>query len=361
MVNFTASRSARRGALTLARAGARGHRGSLLAGVAFSVSAVLACSVYEDPHSGAAAPVAVGGSASAGSGAAAGSDTAGGSAGKSSPSNGGSGASDDGGSGGVAGTGGSDESKGGAGVAGSVGDGAASGGGAGTAGTSASGGTAGGSVGGGGQAGQPSGAVALIDDMEDDDAQITQRDGRDGFWYVGNDGTVGGTQEPVATAFTMSDLTSGERTGSSYAARMKVSGYSGWGSVIGFNLIEILGAVKPYDASSYCGLSFWAKAAATTALRVRLPDGDTHPAGNVCVDGGATNGCYDHFGKNATFTATWTKFDVLFSELDQAGAGYHPADKKLKPSQLFAIEWAVPGANKAYEIWIDDVSFLPCQ
>lgn len=359
MLNFTASRRARRRALTLARAAGRVRRGSLLAGTAFSVSVALACSVYEDPHSGAAAPVEVAGSSSAGSGAAAGSDAAGGSAGTSSPNTGGSGASDDGGSGGIAGTGGSGESNGVAGAGGTTG-GAGSGGGAGAAGGSAAGGTAGGSAG-GGQAGQLNGAVALIDDMEDDNAQITERDGRDGFWYVGNDGTAGGTQEPVATAFTMSDLTSAERAGSSYAARMKVSGYSGWGSVIGFNLIEILGAVKPYDASSYCGLSFWAKAAATTALRVRLPDGDTHPAGNVCVDGGASNGCYDHFGKNATFTASWTKFDVLFSELDQAGTGYHPADKKLKPSQLFAIEWALPGANKAYEIWIDDVSFLPCQ
>jgi hypothetical protein len=355
MVNSTVSRSARRGALTLIRACSRG---SIFTSSVFVLIAGLACSVYEDPHGGAAAPVEVGGSASAGSGAAAGSDASGGSAGKSTPDNGGSGASDDGGS---SGSGGSAEPKGGAGTdGGGAGGGAGSGGAAGTAG-SANGGTAGGSVGGGGQAGQVNGAVALIDDMEDDNAQITQSDGRDGYWYVGNDGTVGGTQEPVATAFAMSDLSSGERAGSGFAARMKVSGYSGWGSVIGFNLIEILGAVKPYDASSYCGVRFWAKAAATTALRVRFPDGDTHPAGNVCVDGGATNGCYDHFGKNATFTTTWTKFDVLFSELDQAGTGYHPADKKLKPSQLFAIEWALPGANKAYEIWVDDVSFVPCQ
>ncbi len=299
----------------------------------------------------------MGGSASAGSGAAAGSEASGGSAGKSNPDNGGSGARDDGGS---SGSGGSAEPKGGAGTDGGGAGGGGAGGAAGTAGT-ANGGTAGGSAGGGGQAGQENGVVTLIDDMEDDNAQITQTDGRDGYWYVGNDGTVGGTQEPVATAFAMSALTSGERTGSGFAARMKVAGYSGWGSVIGFNLIEILGAVKPYDASSYCGVRYWAKAAATTALRVRFPDGDTHPAGNVCVDGGASNGCYDHFGKNATFTTTWTKFDVLFSELDQAGTGYHPADKKLKPSQLFAIEWALPGANKAYEIWVDDVSFLPCQ
>lgn len=41
----------------------------------------------------------------------------------------------------------------------------------------------------------------VIDDMEDNDAQITPWPGRNGFWYVGHDGTVGGVQEPPEGVF----------------------------------------------------------------------------------------------------------------------------------------------------------------
>lgn len=351
MSNFTAARSGAAAALTLQQARAWGP---------LICSCALACSVYADPHAG-EAPVGVGGSE--GSGGSAGESISGGSAGTSSGSSaalgGGGTGGGSGGSGASAGSGAAaGGSAGGAGTAGAAGAAGAA------AGTSSAGGAAGSAAGGGGgEAGQLGGGdVTVIDDMEDNDAQVTLSGGRDGFWYVGNDGTLGGTQEPAASAFEMAGLASGDRDGSGYAAHMKVSGYSGWGSVIGFNLIELLGSVKAYDAANYCGVRFWAKAAATTALRVRLPDGDTHPAGGVCVDGGAAGtACYDHFGKNATFGTSWSKFDVRFTELDQAGTGYHPADKKLKPGQLYAIEWALPGANKAYELWIDDVSFLACE
>jgi hypothetical protein len=352
MANFNAGRSAAKAVLTLPRALAQRPFCWALA------ASALACSVYEDPHSG-SEPVAVGGTAGVGSSSSGGDDASGGSAGSASSTAGSGGSAGSSGNGGNAGTGAEpgtagDSGSGTGSVSGSGGSSAGSSGNS-TSGAGGSGGSAG--VGGTG----PVGSVTVIDDMEDNDAQVTMEGGRDGFWYVGNDGTVGGAQEPPASAFAMNELTAGDRQGSSYSAHMKVSGFAGWGSVIGFNFVELLGAVKPYDASSYCGVRFWGKAAAATSLRVRLPDGDTHPAGGVCVDPGAAGtSCYDHFGKSVTLTAAWTQFDVRFSEVDQAGTGYHPADKKLKPSQLYALEWALPGANKAYEIWIDDVSFVPC-
>jgi hypothetical protein len=199
-----------------------------------------------------------------------------------------------------------------------------------------------------------------IDDMEDGDAQVELAGGRNGYWYVGSDGTVGATTDPMG-AFAMSGLTKGDHGDSMWAAHLKAVNFTGWGSVMGFNVVEQAGTVKAYDASAYCGIQFWAKAAATTTVRFRLPDGDTHQSGGVCT-GTGNQACYDHFGAFAQLTTTWKAFPVKFSELTQLGTGYHPADGKLKADKLYAVEWALPGgAAKTYEIWIDDVEFIKCK
>jgi hypothetical protein len=221
-----------------------------------------------------------------------------------------------------------------------------------------------GSSGSGGSAGTaPVGDPDAIDDMEDNDAQIVTVPGRNGYWYVGNDGTAAGKQEPTVGIFKMTELAADARPGSLYSARMKASGFTGWGTVLGFNFFEQLGKVKAFDASDYCGVTYWGKAAAATNLRFRITSGDTHPEGMVCTDGGAAGeACYDHFGANASFTTAWQEFTVMFAAVDQVGTGYHPEDGKLKADQLFGLEWALPGAaGKAYEIWVDDVAFLKCQ
>ncbi len=234
--------------------------------------------------------------------------------------------------------------------------GAGGGAGSSTAGTASAGSSA------GGAGGMPaSGDAEAVDNMEDGDQQILVAPGRNGYWYVGNDGTVGGTQEPPVSAFEMAELTAGERPNSSFSAHTKVDGFKSWGSVIGLNFMEQLGMVKPYDASAFCGVRYWAKAAAATTLRFRIPDGDTHPVGGVCVDGGpAGQACYDHFSTSAAFTTEWQEFSVMFADLQQIGTGYHPADMKLKADKLYGLEWALPGSGKAHEIWVDDVELLKC-
>jgi len=201
-----------------------------------------------------------------------------------------------------------------------------------------------------------------IDDMEDGDSEILLTGPRNGYWYVGGDLTVGATLTPPPSKFAMSALGAGER--SEYAAHVKAVGYDDWGSVMGFNFIELLTKVNPYDASAYCGVEFWGKAAAATTVRFRVPDIDTHQSGGVCKDPGTTgvNGtaCYDHFGKSLSFTAAWQPFSVKFADLVQTGSGYHPPDDKLKADKLMAVEWALPGTGKTYEIWIDDVQFSTC-
>lgn len=301
---------------------------------------VLACSVYDDALLGSSAPA--GGSSSGGAGMPPG--------GTSSQSGG----SDAGGGTKGGQTGSAGETNGAsAGSAGASSSGSDAGGAAGAAGNTTAGADAG---------GQATRNGSVVDDMEDTDAQITVHDGRNGFWYVGNDETAGGMQTPASSMFEMFELSRGERGDSTYSVHMKVSGFTGWGSVIGFNVVEQQAAVKAYDASQFCALEFWGRAAAATSLRLRLPDGDTHPSGMVCqLTGAADTLCYDHFSAAVALTTGWKSFRVAFASLEQIGTGYHPADKKFKADQLYAVEWALPGASgKAFEIWIDDVAFIEC-
>jgi hypothetical protein len=300
-----------------------------------------ACSVYDDSLLGNSAAPLGGTAAGAGAGA----------------SIGGSGAA----AGDAAGaTGGSAAGSTGAAGAGKAGDNSDQGGSGGTA----AGGSAGTSAAGSstaGTAGEPnSGPTESIDDMEDGDPEIELSGPRNGYWYVGGDLTPNATTDPLSTKFLMTKLAEGER--SAYVAHLKAVGFKDWGSVMGFNFIELLTKVKPYDGSAYCGIGFYGKAAAATTVRFRVPDIDTHQNGGVCVDGG-TNGtaCYDHFGASLPFTAAWKPFSLKFTDLAQVGTGYHPADGKLKTDKLFAVEWALPGTGNTYEIWIDDVHFIKCE
>lgn len=210
-----------------------------------------------------------------------------------------------------------------------------------------------------GIAGEASDHTELIDDMEDGDAEIEIVDRRNGYWYVGGDLTAGARLEPPAGKFEMTEL-SAER--STTVAHVKAAGFEDWGSVIGFNFVELLRKVQPYDASAFCGIEFWGRAAAATTVRFRVPDIDTHQSGMVCMDPGTTGtACYDHFGTALSFAAAWQQYSVPFSELMQDGSGYHPADGQLKRDQLMAVEWALPGGtSKTFELWIDDVAFTQC-
>jgi hypothetical protein len=226
--------------------------------------------------------------------------------------------------------------------------------------TGGSGGTAGTNPGGSGGSGGSlaNGPTELIDGMEDGDPQIEPGGPRNGYWYVGHDLTAG-TTDPPSDKFMMTELAASDR--SMYAAHVKAASFTDWGSVMGFNFVELLADVKPYDGSAYCGIQFWAKAAAATTVRFRLPDIDTHQSGGVCKDPGTTGtACYDHFGASAGFTTAWKSFSFQFANLTQTGSGYHPPDGRLKTDKLFAVEWALPGLGKTYEIWIDDVEFIKC-
>ena len=194
-------------------------------------------------------------------------------------------------------------------------------------------------------------APGLIDDMEDKDGAILTTEGRQGFWYTYSDGTS--TMTPVPnTTFTMGAITP-PREASTSAAHMVGMGFTKYGAGMGFDL-NAMGTMKSgFDASTYSGVSFYARIGkgASAALRVNISDKDTAPEGGVC----AADKCNDHFGTDITLTEDWKQYTVKFADLKQVG--YGQAFPKFLTNALYGMAFAV-GTKVSFDVWIDDLRFV---
>lgn len=197
----------------------------------------------------------------------------------------------------------------------------------------------------------------LIDDMEDNDSFILAREGRQGVWFVVNDGTPGAIQTP-GSPFVMSAIPLG-RGGSLYAARTSGHGFASWRPLMGFWFYQpSTGPKQLYDVSGYRGITFFAKIAASDAasvspsVRVVLPDRATDPDGMVCTGGG----CSDHFGANIVLTPEWASYTLLFATMTQEGWGTQSA--RFEAENAYGVEFEFP-VQATFDCWIDDITFVP--
>jgi endoglucanase len=202
-------------------------------------------------------------------------------------------------------------------------------------------------------------SASLIDDAEDGDAQILQREGRAGFWYTAID-RQGSSIWPGSTAhehqFEMSRGGSGRsRWGVRITGRLASSDDPGtWvGAIVGFNLPKERG---PYDATSYDGVSFWARAdAGDIRLRVKIPDGNSAPDHGVCTE------CYNDFGHTVTVTSEFREYHLRFSDLRQEVGWGDPRPPRVDPSSIYGILFATVGQGRPFDVTLDDVAFLTCE
>lgn len=198
------------------------------------------------------------------------------------------------------------------------------------------------------------GPDALIDDGEDQNNQVIVQKGRSGYWYTYVDAT-GSTIQPTAGSqggtFQMSE---GGANGSQYAARM-------WGNVgvagtvycgMGFNFTD---PKEAYDASMYGGVKFYAKKGPGSAGKVRLkiPDLSTEPDGGKCKE------CYNDFGVSFEVSEGWTEY-VLPFELAKQEPYWGDEFPRITPSKLYAMQWQVNTPGAAYDVYVDDISFVGC-
>jgi hypothetical protein len=110
------------------------------------------------------------------------------------------------------------------------------------------------------------GTDLLIDDLATGNGQIALRDGRNGLWFTMADGAEGTLWHAPAAFQTV--LGSGPRGG--YAARMYGSGFTSWGAALAVSFSQAQTGPCAYDASAFSGITFWARSATPTIIRVRL-------------------------------------------------------------------------------------------
>jgi hypothetical protein len=206
------------------------------------------------------------------------------------------------------------------------------------------------------------GVLDYIDNMEDGDNRILSRDGRVGYWYTYDDGTVGGKLNPdMGTAVVMEPIPGGRcgATTSTRAMRLTGGGFNDWGSAFAFSL-KYMGMELPYDGSRFKGLTFWARIGETSVDTIRVAFGDqwSRPDGGHCTTD-PKNGpiaCYDTFGSDVTLGRSWERHTVLFGQTQQRSFGL-PRDT-LDQTTLMTVEFAIAPGAPVFDIWVDDVAFF---
>jgi hypothetical protein len=195
------------------------------------------------------------------------------------------------------------------------------------------------------------GTDLLIDDLATGNGQIALRDGRNGLWFTMADGAEG-TLWPAPAAF-QTVLGSGPRGG--YAARMYGSGFTTWGAALAVSFSQAQTGPCPFDASAFSGITFWARSATPTIIRVNLATVATQQT----RDGGACAGtCSNDYGTPIALVAAWQKYTIAFTDLTQRSLGSDAATVAFDPTQLTELQFvAAPG--KTFDISVTDLSFTP--
>jgi len=239
---------------------------------------------------------------------------------------------------------------------------AGSGGTAGAAETAGSGGTAGLVAGGSGGSGTSAGAegsgeleleLDFIDRVEGEFPHILESRSRNGFWFLSDDGSAGMLSPLEAYALQP------PRGDSYYSARISGSGFTAWGATIGITLKAPLAA---YDASAYCGVSFFARGHGD-GWALMIPDRLSEPEGGICsVDSSEPYAqCFDHFGKRFQPTDDWQEHRFSFDELELV-KGYTGQDRAFESDAVFSLQFVFDNASGAdFELLLDDVAFMVCK
>jgi hypothetical protein len=191
-----------------------------------------------------------------------------------------------------------------------------------------------------------------IDDLEDNDNQITKTNGREGYWWSAHDPKGSTIDMQIAEpGFGGSEL-------AMHIVGKTVPGKAedqAWGVLLGVNFVAQ--DVLLYDASKYAGISFRAKVGSprsARAVRLKIADVNTHQDAKICKT------CWNHFGKDLTLTPEWKEYRVSFSGAEQEPGWGDPRPQAVTPSKLVGLNWGV-GPGNDYDIWIDDVAFLDCE
>jgi endoglucanase len=197
------------------------------------------------------------------------------------------------------------------------------------------------------------GPDGVIDDLEDNNNQISVIAERGGYWYTYADkegstiwpvqGDQGGTFTPVP----------GGANNSKFAVQMKgkLAGASIVYAAMGLNFLD---PKEPFNASKFEGITFFAKRSpsSTSKLIVKIPDGNTDPDGQVCSD------CFNDFGATINVGTEWQRYTLPFRDLKQEPHWGAPRKPHLNPSKVYAIHWEAKSSGSEFDFIVDDIAFV---
>jgi endoglucanase len=196
---------------------------------------------------------------------------------------------------------------------------------------------------------------AVIDDGEDGDNQVIRHDGRGGHLYTYSDGRGSLVTPPPGAEGGRFAMVVGGANGSLYAARMYGATGDDRGAYagLGFGLVDPPGT---FDASNYEGIAFFARRGpdSTNALRVNVPDVTTAVEGQLCSE------CFNDFGLTIELTEQWQEYRLPFSSMEQLPGWGSPRSDTITSARIFSVQFQVSGAEREFDIWIDDLSFMGC-
>lgn len=205
--------------------------------------------------------------------------------------------------------------------------------------------------------------AAVLSDFENGSSQLADHENRVGAWWSSGDTTAGGILKPNGEV--RPESIPGGRCGSLRALHVTGSGFLDWGATVGVSLNygpNDAGTPgdRPWDASAYRGVTFWARVGETSGNEVRIGVSDEYanPAGGLCmIGGGQGKDCYDSFGIDLPrLDTTWRKYKIAFSGLTQRGFGVASPTGKLDASAIYHIEFATP-SGAVFDFWLDDIGF----
>jgi hypothetical protein len=190
------------------------------------------------------------------------------------------------------------------------------------------------------------GNAPLIEDWEQKDSSLLALDGRRGSWTNYDDGT--GKQNPPNHSALLPSRIPGGRGTSKQALHVSGGRFTTWGVTFGAELAD----ANCYDASTYAGFEFWAKGTGQVRVGVQMIDVQDSKYGGFCK-----SDCFNSHRKVVELGKTFQKFVVRWDELRQLYPGGPQLD--LDPKRIRFLEFSIPAESTPFDIWVDDISFIP--
>lgn len=185
-----------------------------------------------------------------------------------------------------------------------------------------------------------SGAALLLDDFEDGDDALAALDQRAGFWRWAREIDAPGTAPALIPV---------PRTGGGARNKLAVHVKGGrlfdWGATVEVNF-------EPpcYDATAYAGIKLQARGPGR--VYVALREVDVIP---IAEGGSCEHDCHNPHVAKIELSPEWRSYEFRWAELRPRGIDTRPLD----PSRLHSVAFLIRPEDTPYDVWLDEVRFLP--